>query len=61
MASQMDCRSNNTRVWLASRYEHLDSTSASDGKRGCLAIIAALALILSGSGLIVYAMTGGLQ
>lgn len=61
MASQMDCRSNNTRVWFASRYEHLDSTSASGGNRGCLAIIAAVLATLSGFGLVAWAATGGFQ
>lgn len=59
MRSQMEARSENTRVWLASRYEHLETGSTSG--KGCFGLLIALALLASGSSLIVYAMTGGWQ
>ena len=61
MRSQMDARSDNTRVWFASRYDHYNTGSASGGNRGCLAIVAAVLATLSGLGIVAWAATGGFQ
>lgn len=61
MRSALNSRTENTRVWFASRYEHFDTGSSASGNRGCLALIAAVLLVLAGSGLVAWAMTGGGQ